>query len=61
MREGKIQRMTWVVTCEINRGILDYYLECEETGERRGTYDCETWAQRDAEELNRQEAAGGNP
>ena len=49
--------MTWAVTCEINRGILDYYLECEETGERRGTYDCETWAQRDADELNRQDWA----
>ena len=47
----------WRVTCDIVRGVLEYYLEDAETGERRGTYDCEAWAQRDADELNRQEWA----
>ena len=42
----------WRVTCDIVRGVLEYYLEDAETGERRGTYDCEAWAQRDADKLN---------
>lgn len=44
--------MIWIVTCEMHRGVLDYYFENSETGERRGTYDCEAWAQRDADKLN---------
>lgn len=36
----------------MHRGVLEYYLENTETGERRGTYDCEAWAQRDADKLN---------
>ena len=46
--------MTWIVTCEKNYGVLDYYVECKETGERKGTFDCERWAQEFADELNKQ-------
>lgn len=27
------------------RGVLEYYVEHKETGERKGTFDCEKWAQ----------------
>lgn len=45
----------WKVTCEFVRGVLEYYVEHSETGERRGTFDCEPWAQEFADELNRRE------
>ena len=42
----------WIVTCEMVRGVLEYYVEHKETGERKGTFDCEKWAQEFANELN---------
>jgi len=47
--------MMWTVTCEIVKGKLEYYVENTATGERIGTYDCEPWAQRDAEERNKRD------
>ena len=43
----------WIVTCEMVRGVLEYYVEHKETGERKGTFDCEKWAQEFANELNK--------
>lgn len=45
----------WTVTCEMVRGILEYYVEHTETGERCGTFDCEPWAEEFAKELNKRE------
>ena len=42
----------WIVTCDYVRGILTYFVENTETGERRGQFDCEPWAQEFADELN---------
>lgn len=42
----------WGVKAENRRGILTYTLEHTETGERRGKFDCEKWAQAKADELN---------
>ena len=48
-------RIMWTVTCEMVRGVLEYYVENAETGERRGTFDCEPWAEEFAKELNKRE------
>jgi hypothetical protein len=45
----------WTVTCEMVRGVLEYYVENAETGERRGTFDCEPWAEEYARTLNERE------
>ena len=45
----------WIVTCEMVRGVLEYYVENAETGERRGTFDCEPWAEEYARTLNERE------
>lgn len=44
----------WIVTCDIKKGVLWYYVENKVTGERRGTFDCEQWAEREANRLNEQ-------
>ena len=44
----------WTVTCDYVRGILTYFVEHKETGERKGQFDCERWAQEFADELNRE-------
>ena len=44
----------WTVTCEFVRGALTYFVENAKTGERRGSFDCEQWAQEMADELNRE-------
>lgn len=44
----------WIVTCDYVRGKLTYFVEHKETGERRGSFDCELWAQEMADELNRE-------
>ena len=49
------RKTMWKVTCEFVRGVLEYYVEHSGTGERRGTFDCEPWAQEFADELNRRE------
>ena len=46
----------WTVTTDYVRGELTYFVESTLTGERRGQFDCETWASEMARELNRQEA-----
>ena len=46
----------WIVTTDYVRGELVYFVESKLTGERRGQFDCETWASEMARELNRQEA-----
>ena len=46
----------WIVTCEMVRGVLEYYVEHKETGERKGTFDCERWAQEFANALNERES-----
>lgn len=44
----------WIVTCDYVHGVLTYFVENTETGERRGQFDCEPWAQEFANELNKQ-------
>lgn len=44
----------WKVTSDYVKGVLMYFVENTETGERRGMFDCERWAQEMADELNRQ-------
>ena len=51
----------WQVMCDYERpGVLAYFVENEETGERMGTFDCEKWAQEFADELNRREQDESN-
>ena len=45
----------WTVTCDYVRGVLTYFVENMITGERKGMFDCEKWAQELADELNREE------
>ena len=45
----------WKVTCEMVRGVLEYYVEHSVTGERKGTFDCERWASEFAAFLNGKE------
>ena len=52
VRESEVFLM-WVVIAEYKRGIMSYTVENTETGERRGTFDCQPWAQAMADELNR--------
>ena len=44
----------WTVTCDYVKGVLTYFVENKATGERRGTFDCERWAEEFANELNRE-------
>ena len=48
----------WIVTCDYVRGELTYFVENKETGERKGQFGCEPWAQEMADELNREEIDG---
>ena len=48
----------WTVTSDYVKGELTYFVENKETGERRGSFDCEPWAQEMADELNREEIDG---
>lgn len=45
----------WIVTCDYVKGELTYFVENRETGERKGQFGCEPWAQEMADELNREE------
>jgi len=45
------------VTCEMVHGVLEYYVEHKETGERKGTFDCQKWAEEFAAFLNRKEGS----
>ena len=46
----------WTVTTDHVRGELTYFVEDSRSGERRGQFDCRTWADKMARELNRQDA-----
>ena len=46
---------TWIVTSEYVKGVLTYFVENKVTGERKGMFDREPWAQEMADELNREE------
>lgn len=46
----------WTVTTDYVRGELTYFVEDNRSGERRGQFDCGTWADEMARELNRQDA-----
>ena len=45
----------WIVTCEMVRGVLEYYVENTITHERRTAPDCEKWAEEYARTLNERE------
>ena len=45
----------WTVTSDFVRGELMYFVEHIVTGERKGMFDCQPWAEEFARELNRQE------
>lgn len=45
----------WTVTSDFVRGELMYFVEHTVTGERKGMFDCQPWAEEFASELNRQE------
>ena len=45
----------WIVTCDYVKGEFTYFVENKETGERKGQFGCEPWAQEMADELNREE------
>lgn len=44
----------WTVTSDYVKGELTYFVENKETGERRGTFDCQPWAEEMADALNRE-------
>ena len=46
--------LMWTVTCDYVKGILTYFVENKETGERKGQFDCEPWAREFANELNKE-------
>ena len=46
----------WTVTSDYVKGVLTYFVEHKETGERKGSFDCRPWAEEFADELNREEA-----
>jgi hypothetical protein len=37
------------------KGVLTYFVEHKETGERKGEFDCQLWAEEFADALNKQE------
>ena len=45
----------WTVICDFVKGTLTYFVENSETGERRGEFGCQPWAEEFARELNREE------
>lgn len=49
----------WTVTSDYIRGVLTYFVERKETGERKGEFDCQPWAEEFASELNKQEEENG--
>ena len=44
----------WIVTCDYVKGVLTYFVEDRFTGERRGQFDYQPWAEEFAKELNRE-------
>ena len=45
----------WTVISDYVKGILTYFVENKVTGERRGMFDCQPYAEEFARELNREE------
>ena len=45
----------WTVISEMGPDGPEYIVVSKQTGERRGTFDCEQWAREMADELNREE------
>ena len=45
----------WTVKSDYVRGVLTYFVEHKETGERKGEFDCQPWAEEFARELNKEE------
>lgn len=45
----------WTVTSDYIKGVLTYFVERKETGERKGEFDCQPWAEEFARELNKEE------
>ena len=54
------RRIMWIVTCDYIKGVLTYFVEHKETGERKGQFDCEPWAKEFADELNKEEEHDNN-
>ena len=49
----------WTVKSDYVKGVLTYFVEHKETGERKGEFDCQPWAEEFASELNKQEEENG--
>lgn len=45
----------WTVKSDYVKGVLTYFVEHKETGERKGEFDCQPWAEEFAMELNKEE------
>lgn len=45
----------WTVKSDYVKGVLTYFVEHKETGERKGEFDCQPWAEEFARELNKEE------
>ena len=45
----------WTVKSDYVKGVLTYFVEHKETGERKGEFDCQLWAEEFASELNKEE------
>ena len=45
----------WTVKSDYVKGVLTYFVEQRETGERKGEFDCQPWAEEFASELNKEE------
>lgn len=45
----------WTVKSDYVKGVLTYFVEHKETGERKGEFDHQPWAEEFAMELNKEE------
>ena len=45
----------WTVKSDYVKGVLTYFVEHKETGECKGEFDCQPWAEEFARELNKEE------
>lgn len=45
----------WTVKSDYVKGVLTYFVEHKETGERKGEFDCQPLAEEFASELNKEE------
>lgn len=45
----------WTVKSDYVKGVLTYFVEHKETGERKGEFDYQPWAEEFASELNKEE------